>query len=510
MDSDLQAPVGLLEETEDTQTDTLVEEPQDVENAENERPWAKLLPLWGSAEPIVLYPTPPRAQLQANTYVIGRGRDADVQVRDKRVSSKHCCLFYDMRGHFYLKDLGSVNGVGLRRPGRGFKKLTKQEVVKIKNNDEIVVLKLKKRERESNPVVKPFCFVFIELFREHWPVKPGTMSSHPDQATTEASGAPMDPSPVGDAEVNAKYEFHKVMGKGACGVVYKAKCRLSGRICAVKAIHLQRLSGKTPLSGSALAREAELMQRLDHPSIIKLYEVISCESCLYLVMEIVHGGDLFDRVVAQERFCEADARKLMRRILEAVKYLHDEGVVHRDLKLENILMVSKNDNTDMKLTDFGLAAKLNTDGLRTFCGTPQYFAPEVLRRRSTVHGLGRYGREADMWSVGVILYMLLSGAPPFRSDRLERQIATGDYSFSHPVWKGVSKEAIDLVRKLIEVNPTVRLSAQQALEHPWIASEEPIKSEANEAASHEAESPPAKRKKCEAPAGGDNDDSTSN
>ena len=139
-------------------------------------------------------------------------------------------------------------------------------------------------------------------------------------------------------------------------------------------------------------------------------------------MELVRGGDLFDRIVEKGKYTEGEARLVMQKVLSAVKYLHSKDIIHRDLKPENILLMEPNNDTEVKITDFGLAKRTNQEGLKTFCGTPQYFAPEVLKRKNTVKGLGSYGTAADMWSLGVVLFILLSGAFPFDDDNLLEQI----------------------------------------------------------------------------------------
>ena len=140
-----------------------------------------------------------------------------------------------------------------------------------------------------------------------------------------------------------------------------------------------------------------MLQSLAHPYIVKLEDVFTSDNAIYLVMEYMQGGDLFDRVVLRGRYGEVMTRRTMRRMLSAVCYLHSKQIVHRDLKPENILLMSQSNDYGIKITDFGLAKRTNKDGLRTFCGTPQYFAPEVLKRRNTVQGTGRYGMAADMW-----------------------------------------------------------------------------------------------------------------
>ena len=186
----------------------------------------------------------------------------------------------------------------------------------------------------------------------------------------------------------------------------------------------------------AIQAEAEILRSLDHPYVVKLYDVyVSPGNAIYLVMELVRGGDLFDRIVERRRYTERQARRVMRRILAAVHYLHEErGIVHRDLKPENILVVDRRSDVDIKLTDFGVAKNMTAEGLKTFCGTPQYFAPEVLRRCDTVMGLGRYGKEIDCWSIGVILVRRLMVACiffKFQSDDELTESLVVDTPFYH-------------------------------------------------------------------------------
>ena len=185
-------------------------------------------------------------------------------------------------------------------------------------------------------------------------------------------------------------------------------------------------------------------------------------------MELMRGGDLFERIVERGRYDEATARAVMSKILSAVEYLHIKEIIHRDLKPENILLLDPHDDTNIKITDFGLAKRANHEGLKTFCGTPQYFAPEVLKRKSSVAGTGRYGMSADMWSVGVILYILLSGTFPFEEDNLFDQIQNAEYSFTGSEWSNISESAKHLVRGLMTLRPELRLSVEQAMTHPWM------------------------------------------
>ena len=275
--------------------------------------------------------------------------------------------------------------------------------------------------------------------------------------------------------IEDEYDLRDLLGTGTCGEVRRAIHRRTGDERAVKIISItERCMGGANFFSkeklSAIQAEAEILRSLNHPYVVKLFDVfVAPGKAIYLVMELIRGGDLFDRIVERERYTEVHARRLFRRILAAVHYLHEEcGVVHRDLKPENILVVDRRSDVDIKLTDFGLAKNLTAEGLKTFCGTPQYFAPEVLRRHNTVMGNGRYGKEIDCWSIGVILFILLSGSPPFDVSAGFDAVASAKVVFYEDQWKHVSKEARDLVRSLLEKDAKKRMSVKDACEHPWV------------------------------------------
>jgi serine/threonine protein kinase len=259
------------------------------------------------------------------------------------------------------------------------------------------------------------------------------------------------------------YDLRDLIGEGTTGLVRRAIHRRTGQIRAVKMIRVQKAPFSNA-SASALASvqaEAKILQKLDHPYIVRLDDFYVTESFVYLVMELLPGGDLFDRIVDKGRYEETESRRVMRRLLAAVSYLHEkENVVHRDLKPENILLARRDSDIDVKLTDFGVAKTVNDDGCKTFCGTPLYFAPEVLRRQGTVMGRGRYGKPADMWSLGIILYILLSGTQPFGEDNA--------LVFPEEDWSHVSVPATDLIRRLLQIDPSRRLTVKQACQHEWI------------------------------------------
>ena len=294
--------------------------------------------------------------------------------------------------------------------------------------------------------------------------------------------------------VEEDYDIRELLGSGTVGEVRRAIHRQTGQERAIKVITLQRnrhhfltsaatagAAANHPLT-TTLEAEATILRGLSHPYIVQLIDVYVSDTAISLVMELLHGGDLFDRIVAKGRYTEIESRHVMRRLLSAIHYLHvDCNIVHRDLKPENILLENHHNHIQVKLTDFGLAKSLNgVSGLKTFCGTPQYFAPEVLKRRTTVTGRGRYGQQADMWSLGVIVYVLLSGTPPFDIDndngenshlqqqQQHSQSAMYQVQFDPNDWEGVSDSARDFCKQLLVTDPQSRLTVQQACEHEWI------------------------------------------
>uniref|UniRef100_A0A6I8MY27 Calcium/calmodulin-dependent protein kinase type IV n=1 Tax=Ornithorhynchus anatinus TaxID=9258 RepID=A0A6I8MY27_ORNAN len=223
---------------------------------------------------------------------------------------------------------------------------------------------------------------------------------------------------------------------------------------------------KKTIDKKIIRTEIGVLLRLSHPNIIKLKEIFETPSEIALILELVTGGELFDRIVERGFYSELDAAHVVKQILEAVAYLHANGVVHRDLKPENLLYADLSPDAPLKIGDFGLSKIVDEQGtMKTICGTPGYCAPEIL------HG-GPYGPEVDMWSVGVITYILLCGFEPFfdaRGDQyMYSRILNCDYEFISPWWDEVSLNAKDLVQKLIVLDPQKRLTVHQALEHPWV------------------------------------------
>ena len=203
---------------------------------------------------------------------------------------------------------------------------------------------------------------------------------------------------------------------------------------------------------------------MDHPNIVKLFDVFQDSTHWYLVLEYMTGGELFDRIVQKEHYTEDEARAVLLPIIDALRYLHDLGIVHRDLKPENLLYVDEKANAVIKLSDFGVSKIITNNRMSSKVGTPSYFAPEVLQ------GNG-YTLAVDYWSLGVILYILLSGSAPFYEESQEllyEKILQGTFEFPPEDWCEVSAEAMDFIRNLLEVDPSKRLSASNILAHPWV------------------------------------------
>jgi len=217
----------------------------------------------------------------------------------------------------------------------------------------------------------------------------------------------------------------------------------------------------------ALLSEAQIMMDLNHDNIVKLHNIYDEPDGYYLVMDLIEGGELFDRIVQKEYYNELEARDLIMMLLQTVEHIHGLGIVHRDIKPENLLLASTDDDKHVKLCDFGFAAKVGSPQeqcLTQLCGTPGYVAPEILKRKP-------YGAAVDIWSIGVLTYILLGGYPPFYDDdqqQLYRKIKAGQFEFHAEYWENISSEAQDMIKRMLTVNPLDRISAKAALGHPWL------------------------------------------
>ncbi|KAG5835750.1 hypothetical protein ANANG_G00247330 [Anguilla anguilla] len=264
------------------------------------------------------------------------------------------------------------------------------------------------------------------------------------------------------SDIKEIYDFKEVLGTGAFSEVVLAEEKRTQRLVAIKCIPKKALEGKE----NSIENEIAVLHKMKHANIVSLEDIFESKSHLYLVMQLVSGGELFDRIVEKGFYTEKDASKLIQQILDAVKYLHDMGIVHRDLKPENLLYYSMDEDSKIMISDFGLS-KIEGSGsvMSTACGTPGYVAPEVLAQKP-------YSKAVDCWSIGVIAYILLCGYPPFYDEndaKLFEQILKAEYEFDSPYWDDISDSAKDFIVHLMEKDPRKRYTCEQALQHPWIA-----------------------------------------
>ncbi|XP_061929686.1 calcium/calmodulin-dependent protein kinase type II alpha chain isoform X17 [Apis cerana] len=278
-------------------------------------------------------------------------------------------------------------------------------------------------------------------------------------------------TPTACTRFSDNYELKEELGKGAFSVVRRCVQKSTGHEFAAKIINTKKLTAR---DFQKLEREARICRKLQHPNIVRLHDSIQEENYHYLVFDLVTGGELFEDIVAREFYSEADASHCIQQILESVHHCHHNGVVHRDLKPENLLLASKAKGAAVKLADFGLAIEVQGEAQAWFgfAGTPGYLSPEVLKKEP-------YGKPVDIWACGVILYILLVGYPPFWDEdqhRLYAQIKAGSYDYPSPEWDTVTPEAKNLINQMLTVNPGKRITASEALKHPWICQRERVAS----------------------------------
>eukprot|EP00736_Rhodelphis_marinus_P010757 Rmarinus@m.21704 len=372
--------------------------------------------------------------------LFGRHKDCDFRFQCNAViSGKHCRIYKVAmeipggRGNktedvVYVEDL-SMNGtyVNGQKLGRGNRRV-------LSSQDEIALVKPADKKKTGY-----VGFVYIGINRS-----------------------------ANEYPLTDRYEERGILGTGNYGIVKSAIDKHTGQPVAVKIIIKKRIALDNAGSAAALA-EFDLMKKLTHKNIIQINECFETEKAFVLVMEQACGGELFEKVAVEGRVSEDLARHVVQQILEAIHYLHSKNIIHRDMKPENVLIFDPR-NMHVKVTDFGLAKILGDRSMaKTFCGTPEYFAPEMLQ---TEDGLAPgYGKSIDVWSVGVILFILLSGKQPFKEGEgrppLFKQIMKGEVSTTGRSWAGVSQAAKDLVASMLTANPKKRVTVEEALTHPW-------------------------------------------
>ena len=263
------------------------------------------------------------------------------------------------------------------------------------------------------------------------------------------------------------YDELNMLGEGAYGKVVKVRHKISKVLRAMKIIHKDKMSLGSE-EEEALINEINVVKSLDHPNIMKVYEFFNKDNCLYIISELLSGGELLDKINDNNQLSEDVSAFLMKQIFSAVDFCHQKGIIHRDLKPENILIESEEEANKefftVKIIDFGTSGKIkNGEMFNLNVGTPLYISPEVLKNK--------YNEKCDIWSCGVIMYMMLSGQPPFKGENDEeiyQSIKEGKYNFDDEKWDEISKDAKDLIKNLLIKDINKRYSAKQALSHPWI------------------------------------------
>jgi len=402
-----------------------MEEQKSPKKEPESRPWGKLVPSNPKFDTI---------EISKNSICFGRHQNNDFVFNDINISGIHCKIFRDQHegdtsNIVFVEDL-STNGVHVNKG-----KIGKGNKILIRDGDEVCLLLLKKAPTDS------IAYVYYDCIDK----------DNPEQDEQK--------------ELLAKYELLEQLGEGTFAVVRRAVNRSTGEHFAAKIIDKKKFTNKNRRS-NPLLNEVEVLTKLKHKAIIGIWDIFETATHLYLVLELVSGGELFDRILNEEKLSEEKARHLFRQMLDAVQYMHKQGIAHRDLKPENILLKTK-DSDEIKISDFGLS-RIVDEGvfMKTMCGTPQYVAPEIL----TSAGQQGYGVAVDLWSLGVILYIMLCGFPPFDQTRgkLWDLIKTANYTFPDQYWKHISPYAKDLIGRLLTVDPEKRYTVEQALTHHWM------------------------------------------
>ncbi|CAE7815622.1 fhkE [Symbiodinium sp. CCMP2592] len=409
--------------------------------------------------------------------LIGRARKCDIVVKDERCSRQHLQVSRDGDlALFVVKQLGA-NGSWVND-----NRLHEGETRALCHGDQISLVNPPHSSAEGAENKAFAVFVFRETSPQEMmapAVKrrricqegfdPGaTVPGGPGPCQAKEPGSINDENLVSEEDVRSRWDLRTLLGKGSFSEVRLGIRVAGGQRQAVKVVNRSGFESfqSSRRSRLNLVSEAKLLLSLDHPGVVKCSEWFQTTTSLYLVMELVEGGDLLKNIINNGEFCEDHARRLFRDISEAVAYLHSRDVVHRDLKPDNVLLTNEDrSRCAPKLADLGLA-QLNarsTDS-RTFCGTPHYFAPEVIRQwqssASAVDDTPGYGKKVDIWSLGVLLYVVLSGSPPFEDEGLYEQILQGRYEFDAEEWGSISAEAKNLVGSLMTVDCKNRLQAR--------------------------------------------------
>ena len=269
------------------------------------------------------------------------------------------------------------------------------------------------------------------------------------------------------ADYQTKYDQHETLGSGSFSTVYRVVDKQDQKSYALKAIDKKVVQNKMEL----VETEIKIMSMIKHENVVQLFEIFESSTHINLVLEYITGGELFDKIIELKHYDEKHASLVVRQMLEGVAHLHSLGIVHRDLKPENLLLASRENDNQIKIADFGLSTLLpaNNEKLVKAVGTPGYIAPEVLLTLDEV--IDGYRHHVDVWAIGVIMYILLSGTAPFYGkddDETFDLIIEGNYSYPPRIWANISEPAKKLLDQFLILDPEKRITPEEALKHPWM------------------------------------------
>ncbi|XP_013101371.1 ovarian-specific serine/threonine-protein kinase Lok isoform X2 [Stomoxys calcitrans] len=378
--------------------------------------------------------------LNNESFTAGRGENNDLMLTTSDLPEKILCRISKV--HFIIKraNCDLSNPVYIEDHSRNGTFVNSERVGtnsrRILQNDDIISL--------SHPTYKAFVFK--------------------DLSPNEAMGLPK--------EITSNYYVSRKLGSGACGLVRLVYDRRSCQEYAMKIVKKNMLATSTNPNNltdpNRVMNEAKIMKNLDHPCVINMHDIVDKPDSVYMVLEFMKGGDLLNRIVDNKRLSEKISKLFFYQMCHAVKYLHDKGITHRDIKPDNVLLDSADEETLLKVSDFGLSKFVQKDSvMRTLCGTPLYVAPEVL----LTGGRGAYTKKVDIWSLGVVLFTCLSGTLPFSDDYGSpacEQIKRGHFRFNHPSWKQVSQRATSLIKNMLIVDPQRRPTIDDVLQSSWL------------------------------------------
>jgi serine/threonine protein kinase len=454
-----------------------------VDEPVNRSVWCRLITKNSDSITYELTPIEPDSEGRYNLITIGRALQCHIKFDlSPRVSNRHCMIYCKMNRadptnpylEAWIEDT-SANGTFLNRNQR----LQKNVPRLLRTGDEISLVnpeltRISNVDISEETVQRNSFIVVLDLPNPQQHARSSAVTRRQEMLDNIQRGLVRSNTVIRllgqHRNIYDYYDICELLGTGAAGHVYRGIKKDTGKEWAVKVIDTRKIAEQDI---SVVIKEAELLRSIHHPNVMRLEDIFAGENEMHLVMELSSGGDLFDRISSKRRYNETEAKQVMLYILDAIKCLHEFNIAHRDLKPENILLPFKHDDTWVKITDFGLAKVVDEKGTKTYCGTPQYFAPEVMERKYSVTKSGSYSLEADIWSCGCILYVILLGCFPFNgtSERaLYHSIRNGRYNTQLPQFAALSVEAKDLLARLLDTDPSRRFTAAQALEHPWLAS----------------------------------------